>query len=421
MSPLAERLRPSELKGYVGQKHLVGANGTLSRLIKQARPVSLVFWGPPGCGKTTLAKLYLKSFSLPVETIHATTSSIQDFKRIIENVEKAPLFSRPTMVWIDEVHRLTRPQQDILLPNLENGSLVLVAATTENPSFQLAPALLSRLQVLILQPLQQNDLEEMLDRAQERVGRLPLNDKAKKQLCEWASGDARTLLNWVDQLLIEKPSQDFTSEQLADILHKKRGAIDPTGEGRYQLISALHKAVRGSDCQAALYWFARQLVQGEDMRYIARRLVRMATEDIGLADPQALSIALDGLKAYETLGSPEGDLALAQVVIYLALAPKSNAAYVAFNEAKLDAEKSTHKMPPKHIINAPTRWMKDVGFGKGYQYDPDTPHGFSGQNYFPDELARKEYFHPVERGFERELQKRLAYFTKLRQELQPDG
>lgn len=416
MTPLAERLRPSSFDDYVGQQHLVRNDGALKKLIQQGRAVSLVFWGPPGCGKTTLAKLYLKSFALPVETIHATSSATQDFKRIIENAEKAPLFCRPTLVWIDEVHRLTRPQQDLLLASLENGSLVLVAATTENPSFQLAPALLSRVQVMILQPLGTDDLERVLSRFEERYGTLNATKEAKELLVLWASGDARCLLNWVEQLPREKSTDPLTPDSLVTLLQKKRAAIDPTGEGRYQLISALHKAVRGSDCQAALYWLCRQLAAGEDVRYIARRLIRMASEDIGLADPQALSIALNGLQAYETLGSPEGELAIAQVVIYLALAPKSNSSYLAFKEAQDHAEKTTQHAPPAHIINGVTSWMIKIGFGKDYLYDHDQENAFSGQNYFPDNIERQDYFVPVERGFERELSKRLAYFCKLRQE-----
>jgi len=414
-TPLAERFRPTHFDGYVGQKHLVE---TMSRLMKQGKPVSIVFWGPPGCGKTTLAKLYLKSFSLPIETINATSTATSDFRRIIDQAENSPLFCRPTLVWVDEVHRLTRPQQDILLSSLEKGLLVLVAATTENPSFQLAPALLSRVQVMILHPLEDTDLQKLLARVEEQHGKLPLNEEAKGQLIQWAQGDARSFLNWIEQILLLKPQSTVTPETLSQLLLKKQAAIDPTGEGRYHLISALHKAVRGSDCQAALYWFCRQLVAGEDLRYIGRRLVRMASEDIGLADPQALGFALQGLQAYETLGSPEGDLALAQVVIYLALAPKSNASYVAFNEAKSEAEQTPQYAPPKHIVNGVTSWMKKVGFGTGYQYDPDLPNSFSGQDYFPEKVEPKDYFVPVERGFERELQKRLAYFQRLKQEMQ---
>ncbi|MBS0656594.1 MAG: replication-associated recombination protein A, partial [Verrucomicrobia bacterium] len=396
---------------YVGQKHLVEApNGLLYRIIKKGRPHSVVFWGPPGCGKTSLAKLYLKSFSRPVETISATSSATQDFRRIIDQVQSAPLLYKPTLLWIDEVHRLTRPQQDILLQSIENGSLIIVAATTENPSFQLAPALISRVQVMTMRPLEEHDLLRLITRVETELNTFTLTPEAKTLLCRWANGDARALLNWLEQL-----SGPVTAEELPEIISRKRACIDPTGEGRYQLISALHKAVRGSDCQAALYWLSRQLTAGEDARYLARRLVRMASEDIGLADPAALSIALDGLRAYEALGSPEGDLALAQVVIYLALAPKSNAIYTAFGKAKEDATETSQLAPPPHLINAVTKWMQKEGYGQNYLYDHDCPNGFSGQNFFPEQMGPREYYVPVERGFERELHKRLAYFCKLKE------
>ncbi len=416
MTPLAERLRPKSFDEYVGQEHLVRQGSALQKSIEQERPLSIVFWGPPGCGKTTLAKLYIKSFKLPVETLHATSSATQDFRDIIDKAQKAPLFARPQLIWIDEVHRLTRPQQDLLLQSLENGTIVLIAATTENPSFQLSPALLSRVQVMILQPLEQKNLHTLLERFEKQYGTLFLTGDAKSQLIEWAGGDARTFLHWIDVLQREKTEVAITPETLSTLLQKKRFSIDPTGEGRYQLISALHKAVRGSDCQAALYWLARQITAGEDIRYIARRLIRMASEDIGLADPDALGIALNGLKAYETLGSPEGELAIAQVTIYLALAPKSNSSYIAFKAAKDHAEKTAQHAPPSHIINAATSWMKKQGFGEGYLYDHDEQHGVAKQTYFPQNVSPEDYFCPIERGFERELAKRLAYFTKLRNE-----
>ncbi len=416
MTPLAERLRPKTFDEYVGQEHLVGPQSTLLKSIEQKRPLSVVFWGPPGCGKTTLAKLYIKSFSLPVETLHATSSATADFREIIEKAAKAPLFARPQLVWIDEVHRLTRPQQDLLLQSLENGTLVLVAATTENPSFQLSPALLSRVQVMILKPLEEKNLCTLLERFEKQYGALPLTQDAKEQLVTWAGGDARSFLHWIDVLQREKTEGEITPDTLSTLLQKKRFGIDPSGEGRYQLISALHKAVRGSDCQAALYWLARQITAGEDIRYIARRLIRMASEDIGLADPNALGIALNGLKAYETLGSPEGELAIAQVTLYLALAPKSNSSYVAFKAAKDHAEQTQQHAPPQHIINAATGWMKKQGFGEGYLYDHDEPSGVAKQSYFPQAVEQRDYFCPIERGFERELAKRLSYFTKLRNE-----
>jgi putative ATPase len=412
--PLAERLRPKSFAEYVGQK---GKLEKILRCISQSRPMSVIFWGPPGCGKTTIARLYIKHFSHPIETLHATSAATQDIRKIIERTVSSPLLFRPTIVWIDEVHRLTRPQQDILLSSVEDGSLIVVAATTENPSFQLAPALLSRLQTITLDPLENDDLITLVTRAESECPKLKLTDEAKKTIALWAQGDARALFNMLEQLTIHADESEIGINELTHYLQKKQVAIDPTGEGRYQLISALHKSVRGSDCQAALYWFCRQIAAGEDVRYIARRLIRMATEDIGLADPQALSTALDGLKAYETLGSPEGELAIAQVVIYLALAPKSNALYMAYKNAKELAEKSGQLAPPKHIINGVTKWMQKQGIGAGYQYDHDTENGFSGQTYFPEAIDNQELYTPVARGFERELTKRIAYFTKLRQEI----
>lgn len=412
IQPLAERFRPKSFDEYVGQKEKLRP---IFQSIQQKKPRSTIFWGPPGCGKTTLARLYCKSFSLPTIAINATSTATQELRKCIDQTKSEPLLYRPTIVWIDEVHRLTRPQQDVLLSSLEDGSLILVAATTENPSFQLTGALLSRLQVLTLEPLKEGDLLQLLERVLASHPSCQLSDSAKKTLITWAGGDARSLLNMCEALIHIPCDTPIEAEDLAHHIHKKRSSIDPTGEGRYQLISALHKAVRGSDCQAALYWFSRQVVQGEDMRYIARRLIRMAVEDIGLADPEAVTRALDGLKAYETLGSPEGDLAIAQVVMYLALAPKSNCSYMAFKAAKSDAEKSTQLMPPKHIVNAPTKWMENEGFGEGYQYDHDLPDAFSGQNYFPLGFEPAEYYVPVERGFERELTKRIAYFSKLKE------
>lgn len=408
-APLASRLRPKSFDEYIGQQ--LGLKRVLQSITNK-RATSFVFWGPPGCGKTSLAELYCKSFSHPVEKIHATSTQTQEIKRIIERTKTESLLFHPTIVWIDEVHRLTRPQQDTLLQSLEEGSLILVCATTENPSFQLTGALLSRVQVVTLSAHSEEDLRKLLERALLFCPTLQLTDEAKNRVISWAGGDARALVNMLEMLLAVP--HEIQVDDLATYLQKKTGALNAAGDDRYMLISALHKAVRGSDCQAALYWLSRLIVQGEDVRYIARRLIRMATEDIGLSDPEALDIALNGLRAYEILGSPEGELAIAEVVIYLALAPKSNALYMAYKEALSDAEKSVHLMPPKHIINAPTAWMKREGFSSGYRYDHDEPNAHSGQNYFPDTFSGGTYYQPVERGFERELAKRLAYFLTLR-------
>ena len=419
LTPLAERLRPNHWDDFIGQRHLFDEiTGQLTLLLKQKKPASVVFWGPPGSGKTTLAKLYIKHFPFPSETIHSTSAQTADFKRVIQQAHAAPLVYRPTLLWVDEVHRLTRPQQDVLLPCLEDGSIVLIAATTENPSFQLSRALLSRIQVLILESLDQKNLEQLLDQIERKSKKLPLTVDARSLLCQWANGDARSLLNWVELLGQEDAAKELEIKDLEKLLQKKAYGIDHTGEGRYQMISALHKSVRASNCNAALYWLVRMLVAGEDPLYIARRIIRMASEDIGLADPQALEIALHAYEAYEKLGSPEGDLALAQVVIYFSLAPKSNALYVAFNEAKKEAEASHHLPVPKNIVNAATSWMQEVGFGKDYIYEHDLKDAYSGQNCFPEKLGARSYYKPMERGFERELNKRLAYFCKLQSQMQ---
>jgi len=408
-TPLAISFRPKSFDEYVGQKKCLIH---VLQSVQAKKPHSFVFWGPPGSGKTTLAELYCKSFSHPVEKLHATTTGTQELKQIIERTKSQSLLFNPTIVWIDEVHRLTRVQQDTLLASVEEGALILVSATTENPSFQLTPALLSRVRVVTLSAHTDADLHTICRRVLERYPKVEITDDALQTIISWAQGDARALLNMLESLLTVPKKVE--KEDLAYYIQKKQASFDPTGEGRYTLISALHKAIRGSDCQAALYWLCRLIVQGEDVRYIARRLIRMATEDIGLADPQALDIAINGLKAYETLGNPEGSLAIAEVAVYLALAPKSNALYKAFSEATKEAEKTTHMPPPKHIINAPTKWMQKEGYAQDYKYDHDCEAAFSGQNYFPDSYTPNTYYSPVMRGFERELAKRLDYFSKLK-------
>lgn len=418
--PLSERLRPQKIEEIIGQDHLVGDNGYISRLIRNGRPLSLLLFGPPGCGKTTIARLYAQAFHLPFVSLSAVFNSTADLKKILKEGQENPLFQRQTILFVDEIHRFNRAQQDIFLPFLEDGSLILIGATTENPSFVLNNALLSRMRVLVLHSLTESSLDQIIGRYEKLMQPLQLSDEARRFLISLSQGDGRHLLNLIENLENDpRPSWDLAS--LSEIVQKKPALYDKHQEGHYNLISALHKAVRGSDPDAALYWFARMLDGGEDPLFLARRMIRMASEDIGLADPQALSIALNGYQAYHMLGSPEGELALAQVILYLSLCPKSNAAYAAYNDARASASDTGHLDPPKHILNAPTSLMKKMGYSEGYQYDPDTPHGFSGQNYFPDGFSRPSFYRPVERGFEREMKKRLDYFAKLRSHLGSDS
>lgn len=408
--PLAEKLRPQNLSELVGQEHLIDY---LNQTIKSGIPHSLLLFGPPGCGKTTLARLYANSFRLPFITASAVFQSIAELKKRLMESQENPLLFRQTILFIDEIHRFNRAQQDLFLPFLENGSLILIGATTENPSFTLNNALLSRLRVLVMNSLSINDLERILLRYEQLSQPLKIESAARQMILEMAQGDGRHLLNLVENL----ESANLQSGDIASItkyLQKRPALYDRHQEGHYNLISALHKSVRGSDPDAALYWLCRMLEGGEEPLFIARRMIRMAVEDIGLADPQALPIALSGRQAYETLGSPEGELALAQVVIYLASAPKSNRLYIAFDQAKALAAQTGQLNPPPWILNAPTQLMKEQGYGKGYIYDHDTQQGFSGQNYFPEQISRTSFYHPVERGFEREMKKRMEYFEKLR-------
>lgn len=412
--PLAEKMRPHGFEGVAGQEHLVGKEGYITRIAQGGHPLSLLLFGPPGSGKTTLARLYAKSFQLPFVSMTGVFNSVAELKKMLKEGQEMPLFRRQILLFVDEIHRLNRAQQDLFLPFLEDGSLVLVGATTENPSFVLNNALLSRLRVLRLNSLSLSALEEILLRYEKEHHPLPLTSKGREFLLSLSQGDGRHLLNSIEILEQDTPLEPYDTPVLARLLQRRAPLYDRQQEGHYNLISALHKAVRGSDPDAALYWFARMLEGGEDPLFLARRLLRIASEDVGLADPQALSIALSGYNTYHMLGSPEGELALAQVVLYLALAPKSIALYSAYTQARELAAQTGHLDPPKHILNAPTPLMKEMGYGTDYIYDPDTPNHFSGQNYFPDGLERPSLYQPVERGFEREMKKRLDYFAKLR-------
>ena len=413
--PLADRLRPSALGEVFGQDHLLGPQGPIGAMIAAGELSSLVLWGPPGVGKTTIARLLANETDLAFEQISAIFSGVADLKKVFEAARMRRASGRGTLLFVDEIHRFNKAQQDGFLPHMENGNVVLVGATTENPSFELNAALLSRAQVLQLRRLETEDLRKILRRAEGMTGSLPLTDEGYQAVLEMADGDGRTLLNLIEQIL-HLGDGPFGPADLSERLTRRAPVYDKAGDGHYNLISALHKSVRGSDPDAALYWLARMLDAGEDPRFLARRITRMAVEDIGLADPEAVKQCLAGWETYERLGSPEGELAIAQAVIYLALAPKSNAAYVAYKGARRLAKETGSSPPPKHILNAPTRLMKEQGYGDGYAYDHDAEDGFSGQHYFPDGMARAQLYDPVERGFERELGKRVAYFQKLRVE-----
>ena len=413
--PLADRLRPQILADVIGQRQILGPEGPLSVMLAAKALGSIVFWGPPGVGKTTIARLLAQETDLYFIQISAIFSGMPELRKVFETAKNRRDNGQGTLLFVDEIHRFNKAQQDSFLPLMENGTIVLVGATTENPSFELNAAVLSRAQVMVLERLATEDLELLAQRAETEAGReLPLEADARRSLLEMADGDGRSLLNLIEQVMAWKREQPINQATLSTRLMKRAAVYDKSGDSHYNMISALHKSVRGSDPDAALYWFARMLAGGEDPRYLARRITRMAVEDIGLADPQAQDICLQSWQTYERLGSPEGELALAQAVTYLALAPKSNAAYLAYKAAVLDAKNTGSHPPPKHILNAPTDLMKDQGYGDGYAYDHDVEDGFSGQNYFPDGMKRPGYYVPVERGFERELSKRLAYFEKLR-------
>lgn len=413
--PLADRLRPARIEDIAGQEELVGEGGILRGMVERRRIPSIILWGPPGCGKTTMARILADHTDMHFEQISAIFSGVADIKAVFERARQRRSEGHGTLLFVDEIHRFNKSQQDAFLPVVEDGTITLVGATTENPSFELNGALLSRCQILILKRLDSAALEELLQRAEAELGKdLPLTQSARAALIAMADGDGRYLLTLAEQVA-EHMGAALDEKQLGALVQKRAPLYDKKDEGHYNLISALHKSVRGSDVDAALYWFARMLEGGEDPRFLGRRLTRMAVEDIGLADPQALPICVNAWQAYERLGSPEGELALAQAVVYLATAPKSNAAYVAYKAARASAKKHGSLMPPKHILNAPTKMMKQIGYGEGYRYDPDTEDGFSGQNYFPDNMARERYYVPVERGFERDINKRLEYWQKLRE------
>ncbi|HXU58446.1 MAG TPA: replication-associated recombination protein A [Verrucomicrobiae bacterium] len=415
--PLADRLRPKRLEEIVGQQHLLAADAPIGRMVASGHISSMILWGPPGCGKTTLARLLAEHTSLHFEPLSAVFSGVADLRKIFEAARSRRMAGQGTLLFIDEIHRFNRAQQDGFLPYVEDGTVILVGATTENPSFELNGALLSRCQVFVLNRLDDASMEQIMGRAEAVEGRpLPLDTEARRALRAMADGDGRYLLNMAEELLRLPPGPKLDIAGLAAAVQRRAPLYDKAQEGHYNLISALHKSLRGSDTDAALYWLARMLAGGEDPRYIARRLVRFAVEDIGLADPDALPQSIAAWEAFERLGSPEGELAIAQCVVYLGTAPKSNAAYRAFSAARSAAEETGSLMPPKHILNAPTRLMKRLGYSKGYEYDHDAPEAFSGQNYFPDGMARQEFYRPVERGFEREIRKRLDYWSKLRAE-----
>nr|WP_216600187.1 MULTISPECIES: replication-associated recombination protein A [unclassified Ruegeria] len=413
--PLADRLRPRSLAEVIGQEQVLGPEAPLGVMLAAGSLSSLIFWGPPGVGKTTIARLLAQETDLHFVQISAIFTGVPDLKKVFEAAKIRRQNGQGTLLFVDEIHRFNKAQQDGFLPHMEDGTILLVGATTENPSFELNAAVLSRSQVLVLERLSLADLERLTQRAEKELGHaLPLTPAARDALQEMADGDGRALLNLIEQVSAWKVDAPLGPDALSTRLMRRAAKYDKSGDEHYNLISALHKSVRGSDPDAALYWFARMLTGGEDPRYLARRITRMAVEDIGLADPQAQAICLQSWETYERLGSPEGELALAQALVYLALAPKSNGAYVGYKAAMRLAKQSGSEPPPKHILNAPTSLMKEQGYGAGYAYDHDAEDGFSGQNYFPETMKRPVLYQPVERGFERELKKRLDYFAKLR-------
>jgi putative ATPase len=416
--PLADRLRPERLAEVVGQDHLVGADGALTRMLNSGSLGSMVFWGPPGTGKTTVARLLAHETDLHFEQISAIFSGVADLKKVFDQARGRRQIGKGTLLFVDEIHRFNRAQQDSFLPVMEDGTVTLVGATTENPSFELNAALLSRARVLVFHSHDPESIAKLLDRAEAVEGKpLPLDEEAREMLVRMADGDGRASLTLSEEVWrAAKPGEIFDAKGLQEIVQRRAPIYDKGQDGHYNLISALHKSIRGSDPDAALYYLARMFDAGEDPLYLGRRLVRMAVEDIGLADPQALVVANAAKDAYDYLGSPEGELAFAQAAVYLATAPKSNAVYTAFKASMQTARHGGSLLPPKHILNAPTKLMKDEGYNAGYRYDHDEPDAFSGQDYFPEALGRQSFYQPVERGFEREIRKRMDYWAKLRRE-----
>uniref|UniRef100_UPI003F255491 replication-associated recombination protein A n=1 Tax=Rhizobium sp. F40D2 TaxID=3453141 RepID=UPI003F255491 len=419
--PLADRLRPKTLADVTGQEHLTGDDGVLKRMIESGSLGSMIFWGPPGTGKTTVARLLSGEAGLAFEQISAIFSGVADLKKVFETARLRRMDGRQTLLFVDEIHRFNRAQQDSFLPVMEDGTVILVGATTENPSFELNAALLSRARVLTFKSHDEESLEELLKRAETIEQKpLPLTEEARLSLIRMADGDGRAVLTLAEEVWrAAREGESFDTEGLTRIVQRRAPVYDKAQDGHYNLISALHKSVRGSDPDAALYYLARMFDAGEDPLYLGRRLVRMAVEDIGLADPQALVICNAAKDAYEYLGSPEGELALAQACVYLATAPKSNAVYTAFKAASQAAKQNGSLLPPKHILNAPTKLMKGEGYGEGYRYDHDEPDAFSGQDYFPEKMGRQTFYDPPERGFERDIRKRLEWWEKLRRERNP--
>jgi putative ATPase len=415
-APLADRLRPCSLGEVIGQEHLTGPEGAIGRMVAAGKLSSMILWGPPGTGKTSIARLLADAVGMRFVAISAVFSGVADLKKAFAEAEKAREAGQRTLLFVDEIHRFNRAQQDGFLPFVERGTVTLIGATTENPSFELNAALMSRTQVLILHRLDTKALEQLLHRAEALEGPLPVTAEAREALIASADGDGRFLLNQAETLYAAQIDEPLGPRELGEFLQRRVAVYDKDREGHYNLISALHKAIRGSDPQAALYYLARMLVAGEEPLYVLRRLTRAAVEDIGLADPQAVVQCLAAKDTYQFLGSPEGELAIAQACLYLATAPKSNAAYKAQKAAWRSAKETGSLMPPANILNAPTKLMKQIGYGKGYTYDHDAEEGFSGDNYWPEEMEPQTYYEPVERGFERQVKERIEYWNRLRRE-----
>ena len=414
--PLADRMRPADISEIVGQDDLLGEGAPLRRMIDSGKLSSFILWGPPGCGKTTLARILANRTNLRFTALSAVFSGVADLRKAFDEAAKYHRYGEGTLLFVDEIHRFNRAQQDGFLPFVENGTVILVGATTENPSFELNSALLSRCKVFVLKPLSGDALEKLIVRAENLQKRpLPVTPEARATLIELADGDGRYFINLLETVYdLTGMNEILDTDALLKVVQKRSPIYDKDREGHYNLISALHKSLRGSDTDAALYWAARMIDAGEDPAYLLRRLTRFVFEDVGLADPMALQLAIAAWESYDRLGTPEGELAIAQLIIYLGTAPKSNAAEVAWYAAKKAAKENASLTPPAHILNAPTKMMKELGYGKGYIYDHDTPEGFSGQNYFPEAMGRKNFYKPVERGFEREIARRLAYWENLR-------